>query len=59
MSAHLDTVFPPETDVTVTRDGDTLYGPGISDDARGLATLLAVARAAHEAEFVPRSPCSS
>lgn len=44
VSAHLDTVFPPDTDVSVTREGDTLRGPGISDDARGLAALLAVAR---------------
>lgn len=45
VSAHLDTVFPEGTDVTVTREGDLLRGPGISDDARGLATLVVVARA--------------
>lgn len=45
LTAHLDTVFPEGTDVTVTRKGDTLSGPGISDDARGLAALLSVARA--------------
>lgn len=45
LSAHLDTVFPEGTDVTVHRDGDVLRGPGICDDARGLATLLALARA--------------
>ncbi len=44
VSAHLDTVFPAETDVTVRREGDFLAGPGISDDARGLATLLTIAR---------------
>jgi acetylornithine deacetylase/succinyl-diaminopimelate desuccinylase-like protein len=45
LSAHLDTVFPEGTDVAVTRRGDVLRGPGISDDARGLATLLTLARA--------------
>ena len=45
LSAHLDTVFPEGTDVAVTRKGDVLRGPGISDDARGLATLLTLARA--------------
>jgi tripeptide aminopeptidase len=45
VSAHLDTVFPPETDVTVTREGDLLRGPGISDDGRGLAALLTLAGA--------------
>ena len=42
ISAHLDTVFPPETDTTVEfRDG-RYYAPGIGDDTRGLAVLLAV-----------------
>lgn len=45
VSAHLDTVFPAGTDVSVTRDGDLLTGPGISDDGRGLAALLALCRA--------------
>jgi len=45
VSAHLDTVFPEGTDVRVRRRGDRLVGPGISDDGRGLAALLAVARA--------------
>ncbi len=46
VSAHLDTVFPAGTDTRVTRDGATLCGPGISDDARGLTALLALARSA-------------
>ena len=48
ISAHLDTVFPAEVDVTVSREGQLLRGPGISDDARGLAVLLAVARCLRE-----------
>lgn len=40
VSAHLDTVFPEGTDVTVkVRDGKW-YAPGVSDDTRGLAVLL-------------------
>jgi len=42
--AHLDTVFPSDTDVTVRRRGDRLYAPGIGDDTRGLVLLLNVAR---------------
>lgn len=49
VSAHLDTVFPPETDVTIHERGDTLFAPGIADDTRGLATVLAVLRAMNEA----------
>lgn len=45
LAAHLDTVFPEGTDVRVTRDGGRLKGAGIGDDCRGLAVVLAVARA--------------
>jgi tripeptide aminopeptidase len=45
IAAHLDTVFPEETDVKVQRTGTLLKGPGIGDDCRGLAVLLAVAKA--------------
>jgi tripeptide aminopeptidase len=45
VSAHLDTVFPAGTDVTVRRDGSKLLAPGISDDGCGLAALIAIADA--------------
>jgi len=45
LAAHLDTVFGPEVDVAVERRGGRLEGPGISDNARGLAALVAVAEA--------------
>jgi len=45
LAAHLDTVFGPEVDVAVERRGARLEGPGISDNARGLAALVAVAGA--------------
>ena len=45
ISAHLDTVFPAGTDVTVKRAGTRLSAPGIGDDSRGLAALLAYVRA--------------
>ena len=45
VSGHLDTVFPEGTDVRVRREGTRLFGPGIGDDCRGLAVVLAVARA--------------
>jgi tripeptide aminopeptidase len=44
MTAHLDTVFPEGTDVRVRREGSILRGPGIGDDCRGLAVLVAIAR---------------
>src|SRR5256885_9365290 len=45
LSAHLDTVFGPDVDVSVERRGRRLEGPGISDNARGIAALVAVAEA--------------
>jgi len=45
IAGHLDTVFPETTDVRTRRVGGRIYGPGIGDDCRGLAVVLAVARA--------------
>jgi len=45
IAAHLDTVFPEGTDVKVKRDGTRLSAPGIGDDTRSLAVLLAMIRA--------------
>ena len=51
LDAHSDTVFPEETDVSVTQSGDTLFAPGIGDDTRGLAMILSVLRAMNEAQI--------
>lgn len=51
LAAHLDTVFPPETDVRVKRSGTVLAGPGIGDDCRGLAVMLALVRALNDAKI--------
>jgi tripeptide aminopeptidase len=45
VAAHLDTVFPPGTDVRVRREGTRLCAPGVGDDTRSLAVLLAWMRA--------------
>jgi len=49
-AGHLDTVFPEGTNVKVTREGTVLKGPGIGDDARGLAVVIAVAKALNQAK---------
>jgi len=54
LSAHLDTVFPPSTEVKVRHEGNRLLAPGISDNGTGLAALAAIARACHEAHIKPR-----
>ena len=49
--AHLDTVFPEGTDVKVKREGTKLSAPGVGDDTRGLALMLAVIRAMNAGKF--------
>lgn len=40
LSAHLDSVFPEDLKISIRREGPRIIGPGITDDARGLAVLL-------------------
>ncbi len=51
VDAHLDTVFPEGTDVTVKIKGDTLFAPGIADDTRGLIVMLTLARVLEQARL--------
>jgi acetylornithine deacetylase/succinyl-diaminopimelate desuccinylase-like protein len=55
-SAHLDTVFGEEVPIKMTRTGSVLKGPGISDDCRGLAVLLGVARALEQNKLQTTGP---
>src|SRR5690606_29566814 len=49
VSAHLDTVFPEGTDVTVNWIGTEIHAPGSGDDKSNTAAILAFARAMTEA----------
>ena len=51
LTAHLDTVFPPGTDVDVKQEGGRLLAPGISDNGTGLAALVALSKAFREAKI--------
>ncbi len=51
IAAHLDTVFPEGTNVTVKRTGTRLAAPGVGDDSRSLAVLLALIRAMDAAKI--------
>lgn len=48
VSAHLDTVFPEEVDVTVKEKDGVINAPGIGDDSRGLAALLSLFKAMND-----------
>lgn len=54
IAAHMDTVFPAGTDVKVRRDKNRMTAPGISDNGTGLVSLVALARALHEARIKPQ-----
>jgi len=51
LAAHLDTVFPADTDVRVKRSGNRLLAPGISDNGAGLAAIAGLARALAESKI--------
>ncbi|WP_194972453.1 M20/M25/M40 family metallo-hydrolase [Aquiflexum lacus] len=48
VEAHLDTVFPFGTDVTVKQKGDTLFAPGIGDATRSLSVVIALVKTFHQ-----------
>jgi tripeptide aminopeptidase len=54
VSAHMDTVFPAGTDVTVKRQGSKLHAPGVGDDTMSLSVLLGFVRAMQAAGIKTR-----
>ena len=50
LSAHIDTVFPAGTQLSIRRDGSRIYGPGVSDNGAGVIAMLAIAAAVHAAK---------
>jgi len=53
LAAHIDTVFPMETDLSTRLDGQLLHGPGIGDNAANVAALLTLARLWSESGIRP------
>lgn len=51
IAAHMDVVFPPETDTKVRRVGDTLFAPGVADNTASVANMLATIRAMNATNF--------
>lgn len=42
VAAHVDTVFPAETELTFCTEGEDLVGPGIGDNAAAVAVAISV-----------------
>jgi tripeptide aminopeptidase len=55
LAAHQDTVFPEGTAVKVRREGTKLSAPGVGDDSRSLAVVLAYIRALDAAKIRTKS----
>lgn len=53
VSAHLDTVFPLDTELKYRKDGERICIPGICDDTRGDVEILAILRAMKAADIRP------
>ncbi|MRW92038.1 M20/M25/M40 family metallo-hydrolase [Duganella sp. FT80W] len=51
LAAHLDTVYPAATNLTVRESEGRLYAPGIADNGRSLAAMLTIAQALHDAKL--------
>lgn len=51
IAAHIDTVFPMETDVTVRSDGEILRAPGVGDNSASVAAMLHTIRLMKKADL--------
>ena len=54
VSAHLDTVFPLETNLRVSRGSELIHGPGLGDNSLGVAALFGLIWSLRERQFQPR-----
>ncbi len=54
ISAHLDTVFPMETNLRVTRGSEVIHGPGLGDNSLGVAALSGLLWSLREREVRQR-----
>jgi tripeptide aminopeptidase len=56
VAAHLDSVFPADVQPKVQRQGSILRAPGIGDNARGLTSMLMLARVLRQFRLKPKRP---
>ncbi len=53
LAGHIDTVFPRDTPINITRNGDILSGPGIGDNSLSVAAVAMVDHALKQLGFEP------
>lgn len=53
ISAHMDTVHPPQVKLTQRREENRVFGPAIGDNSLGVAALLLLPRLLRKERFAP------
>jgi acetylornithine deacetylase/succinyl-diaminopimelate desuccinylase-like protein len=53
VSAHTDTVFSKDTDLTIRRENNHIYGPGLGDNSIGVAGILGLISALQSLNVQP------
>ena len=53
VAAHTDTVFAADTDLSVRREGDIIFGVGLGDNSIGVAGMLALAKWLRDERVTP------
>lgn len=53
VSAHTDTVFAADTDLSIRREGDLIFGAGLGDNSIGVAALLAAIKWLRHGQITP------
>ena len=57
ISAHTDTVFAADTDLTIRREPPLIYGPGLGDNSTGVAGILWLAQTLRDFELQTKADC--
>ncbi|MBI1281460.1 MAG: M20/M25/M40 family metallo-hydrolase [Anaerolineaceae bacterium] len=55
ISAHTDTVFSADTDLTIRKDKDLIYGPGLGDNSIGVSGMLGLIAILQKLAIQPES----
>lgn len=53
ISAHTDTIFAPETDLSVRREPNAIYAPGLGDNSIGVSGMLGLAKFVRDQRIMP------
>ena len=54
VAAHTDTVFAADADLTLRREGNLIYGPGLGDNCFGLGGMLGLLAAIRQQNITPQ-----